>query len=92
MKEFDTIIVFRIIASHFLWKMVRRMVGIMVEVGRDNLSRNDVEKILTSPSDVPAKYTAPPSGLFGEKVFYEGGDTLKPIKLPMIPLYFDHGD
>ncbi len=28
------LIVFRIVGSHFLWKMVRRLVGIMVEAGR----------------------------------------------------------
>jgi tRNA pseudouridine38-40 synthase len=88
-KSLDALIVFRIVASHFLWKMVRRIVGILVEAGRGNLSRRDVEQIFISPSDVPARYTAPPSGLFLEKVFYEG-DALKPLKLPMIPFFPDH--
>lgn len=57
--------------SHFLWKMVRRIVGVLVEVGRGNMTPQDVEQLLTEPSRTPAKYTAPPSGLFLQAVFYE---------------------
>jgi tRNA pseudouridine38-40 synthase len=60
----------RIEASHFLWKMVRRIVGTLVEVGRGNLSLEDVERLLRERSADPAKWTAPPSGLFLEKVTY----------------------
>jgi tRNA pseudouridine38-40 synthase len=61
---------YRVTASHFLWKMVRRMVGTLVEVGRGNLSEADVRRFLTTRSTDPAKWTAPPSGLFLEKVSY----------------------
>jgi tRNA pseudouridine38-40 synthase len=61
---------YRIEASHFLWKMVRRLVGTLVEVGRGHLDIADVEKILREKSGEPAKWTAPPSGLFLEKVRY----------------------
>lgn len=64
-------IYFRINARHFLWKMVRRLVGTIVEVGRGNLTVEDFGKMLEEKSDFAAKYTAPPSGLFLEKVFYE---------------------
>ena len=60
----------RITASHFLWKMVRRLVGTLVEVGRGNLDAAGVEKLLRERSPEPAKWTAPPSGLFLEKVVY----------------------
>ena len=63
----------RIKASHFLWKMVRRVVGILVEAGRGNLSTDDVKNLIDSIVKVniePAKFTAPPSGLFLEKVNY----------------------
>jgi tRNA pseudouridine38-40 synthase len=63
---------FRITASHFLWKMVRRLAGTLVEVGRGNLDAAGVEKLLAERSTAPAKWTAPPSGLFLEKVVYEG--------------------
>ena len=73
----------RIKASHFLWKMVRRIVGVLAEVGRGKMTKDDILELLdkrmnSSPpmrgveDEVldPAKYTAPPSGLFLEKVEY----------------------
>lgn len=74
LSESGDLITIRIIASHFLWKMVRRIVGILVEVGRGNLSKADVEGMLAHKSDMPAKFTAPPSGLFLEKVYYPGDE------------------
>lgn len=70
-KEEGDLILIRIIGSHFLWKMVRRIVGILVEAGRHKLNENDVESYLNTYSREPAKYTAPPSGLFLEKVIYD---------------------
>ncbi len=61
---------YRIEASHFLWKMVRRVVGTLVEVGRGNLGVAGVERLLRESSAEPAKWTAPPSGLFLERVRY----------------------
>lgn len=69
--ETKDLIIIRIKASHFLWKMVRRIVGVLVEVGRNNLSEMDIRKFLGTYSDVPSKYTAPPSGLFLSKVEYK---------------------
>lgn len=66
------LICFRIGASHFLWKMVRRIVGMLAEVGRGDLTYDGFERLLKFESDVPAKFTAPPSGLFLEKVLYKG--------------------
>ena len=61
---------FRVTASHFLWKMVRRLAGTLVEVGRGNLDVAGVEKLLREKTATPAKWTAPPSGLFLESVRY----------------------
>jgi tRNA pseudouridine38-40 synthase len=61
---------YQVEASHFLWKMVRRLVGTLVEVGRGNLSAEDVVKFLDERSTAPAQWTAPPSGLFLESVEY----------------------
>ncbi len=61
----------RVIGSHFLWKMVRRLAGVLVEVGRGNLSAKEVAGFLTGPSDLPSRLTAPPSGLFFEQAFYD---------------------
>ena len=58
--------------SHFLWKMVRRIVGVLAEVGRGNLAPAVTAQFLASPSAAPARLTAPPSGLFLERVYYQG--------------------
>jgi tRNA pseudouridine38-40 synthase len=68
----DGLILFRVGASHFLWKMVRRLVGALVEVGRGSLSVGGVRALMERYSNEPAAWTAPPSGLFLERVLYEG--------------------
>lgn len=72
----DEMIVFHIEASHFVWKMVRRLVGTLVEIGRGNLSRADFESLLEGncARRLPvAEWTAPPSGLFLAEVRYPEG-------------------
>jgi tRNA pseudouridine38-40 synthase len=70
-KEYGDLILIRIVGSHFIWKMVRRIVGVLVEVGRGNKSERDILNYLNVKSNEVAKFTAPPSGLFLEKVLYE---------------------
>jgi tRNA pseudouridine38-40 synthase len=69
LEDGDLLIV-RIVGSHFLWKMVRRMVGVLVAAGRGELSPEEVGRFLTERSDLPARLTAPASGLFLESVAY----------------------
>lgn len=83
MKEEGDLILIRIIGSHFLWKQVRRMVGVLVEVGRGKLASNDLKYFLEHKSPTPAKYTAPPSGLFLERVLYEGEKSVSELQ-PLI--------
>ncbi len=66
------LILFRIGASHFLWKMVRRLTGALVEVGRGHLTIDGFNALLENYSNAPAAWTAPPSGLFLERVLYQG--------------------
>jgi tRNA pseudouridine38-40 synthase len=66
------LILFRIAASHFLWKMVRRLAGALVEVGTGRLDPDGVKELLATRSPKPAVWTAPPSGLFLEAVVYPG--------------------
>ena len=62
---------YRIEASHFLWKMVRRIVGTLVEVGRGHIGPDEVARLLRSESSgATAAWTAPPSGLFLEEIRY----------------------
>ena len=69
----DDLIVFRITASHFLWRMVRRIVGVLVRLGRGEITEEDFAGLLqgqtNSALDVAA-WTAPASGLFLERVIY----------------------
>ncbi len=64
----------RIVGSHFLWHMVRRMVGVLVEVGGGRLLEAEVAALLQAPSDIPCNHTAPAAGLFFEKAFYSDKD------------------
>jgi tRNA pseudouridine38-40 synthase len=66
------LVLIRVEGSHFLWKMVRRMVGVIVDVGIGGTTLDEAETFLREDSDVPAKLTAPASGLFLERVYYQG--------------------
>ncbi len=69
----DHLIVFRIEASHFLWKMVRRLTGTLVKVGKGEVSVDQFKVLLAgraSPKLDVAAWTAPSSGLFLEAVRY----------------------
>jgi tRNA pseudouridine38-40 synthase len=72
--ESGDLVLIRVAGSHFLWKMVRRMVGVLVEIGRGGMPVKEVERFLHEPSATPAKLTAPASGLFLERVYYEGDE------------------
>ncbi|MBI5475317.1 MAG: tRNA pseudouridine(38-40) synthase TruA [Ignavibacteriales bacterium] len=79
-KEAGDLILIRVIGSHFLWKQVRQLVGVMAEVGRGKLSVSDIGILLSEKSDEPAKLTAPPSGLFLERVYYAGDKRLSVLE------------
>ena len=69
----DELILFRIQASHFLWRMVRRLVGALVKLGKGEIAMDDFEQLLAArcrPSLDVAAWTAPASGLFLESVQY----------------------
>jgi tRNA pseudouridine38-40 synthase len=73
------LILMRIEGSHFLWKLVRQIVGVIAEVGRGKLTVRQVESFFSIKSDIPAKLTAPPSGLFLERVYYPGDKKISAI-------------
>ncbi len=70
LHEFGPLIVLNIRGSHFLWRMVRQMVGMIVEAGRGKITDKDLRELLRRPSAFPATKTAPPSGLFLHHVQY----------------------
>ncbi|MFN0170733.1 MAG: tRNA pseudouridine(38-40) synthase TruA [Bryobacteraceae bacterium] len=67
------LILFRMEASHFIWRMVRRVVGVLVKLGKHEVTLRDLEKLLSGRTDPKldvAAWTAPASGLFLDKVNY----------------------
>ena len=69
----EDIIQIRIQASHFLWRMVRRLVGVLVKIGKSEITIEDFERLLDAHCDAKfdvAAWTAPASGLFLEEVVY----------------------
>jgi tRNA pseudouridine38-40 synthase len=68
--------------SHFLWKMARRLVGVLKAAGTGELRPGDVAALLRDRSGLPARLTAPASGLFLAQVTYPGDP---PARLPRPP-------
>lgn len=78
------LLLFRIVASHFLWKMVRRVAGTLVAVGAGELPPAGFKTLVDGRAPrpgqfLPAEVTAPPSGLFLERVLYPGDPPLGPM-------------
>jgi tRNA U38,U39,U40 pseudouridine synthase TruA len=61
--------------------MVRRLTGVLAGVGRGQLATDDAGRLMASASALPATLTAPASGLFLERVFYEE----PPAEWPLVP-------
>lgn len=67
------LIVFRITASHFVWRMVRRLAGALVKLGLGEITADDFSRLMEgkpSPKLDVAAWTAPASGLFLDRVIY----------------------
>ena len=79
--DVDPLVLIRIQGSHFLWKMVRRIVGVLAAVGRGEIAAG---RVLDPAIDVAA-LTAPAAGLFLEAVYYNGGPPPRPVT-PLINL------
>jgi tRNA pseudouridine38-40 synthase len=61
---------FTVEADGFLYKMVRSLVGTLVAVGEGRLTPAQVREILASRHRTALVQTAPPQGLFLDRVFY----------------------
>jgi len=72
LKPIEDLILVRFAASHFLWKMVRRVVGVLVQVGMGALQVETVNQFLKKPPTEVGQWTAPAAGLFLERVLYPG--------------------
>ena len=81
--EAGALVLIRVQGSHFLWKMVRRMVGVLAAIGRGELKESDAARLLNEPpgaTATPASLAAPAAGLFLEAVLYKGDAAPGPIR------------
>ena len=78
--EEGPMLLLRFRSQHFLWKMVRRLTGALVECGRGRYKPSQLEALFKQPSSVLAPFTAPPDGLYLERVIYPGESYALPPK------------
>jgi tRNA pseudouridine38-40 synthase len=78
-SDYGEMITYRVRATAFLYHMVRRIVGTLVQVGRKRLSLNEFSEIVASRDLQQAKSLAPPQGLVFEAVRYPQHKTATPI-------------
>ena len=64
-------IVFDFICSGFLYNMVRILVATLLEIGRGKRPVNDIPRVISAKDREQVRETAPASGLFLYRVFYE---------------------
>ena len=63
-------VVFRIVATSFLWKMVRSIVGTLLELAVMEAPAADVRRLIEARRRADVGQTAPARGLFLERVWY----------------------
>jgi tRNA pseudouridine38-40 synthase len=83
--EAGALVLIRVRGSHFLWKMVRRIVGVLAAVGRGEMARQAAVAWLTGGTPdpdgaTPASLTAPAAGLYLEGVYYTERDGPGPLR------------
>ncbi len=69
-KDADGFIEIRIRGNGFLYNMVRKMVGVLIEVGLGRLEAKDIEVMLQTKERSQVNYMAFAGGLFLEKIDY----------------------
>jgi tRNA pseudouridine38-40 synthase len=83
--EHGDLVLVRVEASHFLWKMVRRLTGALVRAGTHRLGVEEFRAILregAARAAEVAEWTAPAAGLFLERVRYAGDPELTDLVAP----------
>lgn len=65
---------FRVEADGFLYNMVRIMAGTLISINEKKTDKNGIKDIILSLDRKQAGVTAPPQGLFLDRVHYKDGD------------------
>lgn len=84
-EEHGALVLIRVRGSHFLWKMVRRLVGVLAAVGRGEVAVDEAAAFLDPSRTTDARATAaalaaPAAGLFLEAVRYKGDPPIGPLR------------
>lgn len=66
----DNFVFINVVGNGFLYKMVRRLVGILIDVGRNKLSLEDVNSLVSGNKSHLSIQTAPANGLMLVEVMY----------------------
>lgn len=69
-KITDEILEIHICAKSFLYKMVRNIVGLIIDVGREGINLDEITKIFEARDISALPYTAPACGLYFFKASY----------------------
>ena len=83
-NNFDEFFCITFIGKSFLYKMVRSLVGTLINVGEGKITPKEVKSILESKNRSKAHITAPAKGLFLMEVFYDK-KTLENYSLASFP-------
>lgn len=70
-EEEKDLIVFTIEGSSFLRNMIRIIIGTLIYIGTGKVAKEEIRQILLDKKRESAGPTAPPQGLYLEKVYYE---------------------
>ena len=71
-ERVDDNVVFRVCGNGFLYNMVRIMAGTLLYVSNGRISVDDIPRIIESKDRTTAGITAPPDGLYLNRVYFSG--------------------
>ena len=74
LKIDDDYLTFTVIGSGFLYNMVRIMAGTLVDIGLGVINLEDLNDIIASKDRLRSGRTAPPHGLYMDRVFYDDAE------------------
>jgi tRNA pseudouridine38-40 synthase len=83
-RESGNQIIIHILGSHFLWMMVRRITGVLVHAGKGKLTIKEIQGFMDQYSERPSQLSAPPSGLYLQRVYYAGERFEYNPKIPVV--------
>jgi tRNA pseudouridine38-40 synthase len=64
--------------------MVRRITGVLVHAGKGKLSLKEIKDFLEQYSERPSQLSAPPSGLYLQRIYYPGERFEYNPKIPVV--------